>query len=323
MKLPVTLQINTAPVDISYLPKFLENQLADFGESCSEILITIETRQSKKTRWKSAGWDDGLASILQLCESLKKQYPHLKVNPIDYSLEARKEVSRFFLKTQKKLVPFKDFRGGPYYSYYFGLYSASQPYVLHLDSDMIFSGDGNRWLEQALSLIKKDETALFISPIIGPPVKKGQKMPQQHKKRYNPVSTYEYLGNGFRYKDLSTRVFLVEKVKLRRFCLLTYPNVDQILKSVVRKTKPYHTPERSLSKAMQKEGLYRVDFQGDPGLYSIHAQVARWPEFLEMHEFVIRKIKEGFFLEEDRGLQDLNPAYLAALKESFHLEQKN
>lgn len=321
MELPVTLQINTAPVDWVYLPKILNHQLSAFGEICKEIVITIETRQSKKTRWESEKWNHDLDQIFQLCEELKVKYPQLRVNPIEYSEAKRKEVTTYFIKNSKRLIPFKDFRGGPYYSYYYGLFSASQPYILHMDSDMLFCGNGASWLNEALTLRQQDKKALFISPIIGPPVLPGKKMPKQHPRRYNPTSDYEYLGNGYTYKDISTRVFLVEKSRLRNFGIYTRPNFDQQVKSWMKGINPYHTPERSLSKAMQSKKLYRVDFHGSsPGLYSIHNQIARRPDMIEMLDHVIKKVSEGFFLEEDRGLQDFNPPYLDALRESFQKE---
>lgn len=323
MKHPISLQINTAPVDMAYLPKILSHQLADFAGSCEEVIVTIETKQSKKSRWKSDQWNDNLEKLYDLLEQLKEKYPHIRANPIDYSKEKRLEVSRYFLKNPKKLIPFKDFRGGPYYSYFFGLHSCTQRYVLHLDSDIILNGDGKKWIEQAISLIQSDQKALFVSPIIGPPVLEGQEMPMQHPKRYNPIEKYTYAGNGYKYKDVSTRIFLVEKERLKNFCPMTYPHLDQLIKALLKKTSMYHTPERSISSEMQRQGLYRVDFHGKPpGLYSIHAQVARQPDFVGMLDHVIQKVKEGFFLEEDRGLQDFNPNYLRALKESF-LKEKN
>ena len=323
MKHPITLQINTAPVDFPYFPKILRHQLRHFGSSVNEILITIETRQSKKSRWKSDEWDTNLEKIFQLCEELKRDFPYLKANPIDYSDSTRKEISQYFMRKNKQLIPFKDFRGGPYYSYYFGLFSANEKYVLHMDSDMMFHGNGAKWLDQAMELNERDPKALLISPIIGPPVLPDQKMPLQHPKRYNPIFDYEFAGNGYAYKDMSTRVFMVEKERLKNFCPVTYPHFDQIAKSWLRKTPPYHTPERSISEAMQRAGLYRVDFQGkDEGLYSIHPQIAKDPDFPIMLDFIIGKIEEGFFLEEMRGLQDFTPTFYKTLKESFRKEKK-
>lgn len=320
----VTLQINTAPVDYPFLPAILNHQLKFFGKNCREILLTIETRQSKKTRWKSNEWDENLGKIYNLVKQLQVEYPNLKANPIDYSDETRKKVSGYFLKNTSKLIPFKDFRGGPYYSYYYGIYSASSKYVFHMDCDMMYHGNGESWLQKAVEIAEEDPKALLIAPLIGPPVKEGKKMPIVHKKRYNPISDYSTAKNGYIYKDMSTRMFFVEKDRLKNFCPITYPNFDQIVKSWIRKTPPYHTPERSISESMQKAGLYRVDFLGEKeGLWSIHPQISRDPHFAKMIDHIIEKIEEGFFTEEQRGWHDFSNSFYAALKESFSKENTN
>ncbi len=317
VKLPVTLQINTAPVDYPYLTKILPHQLKFFGHHCQEILITIETRQSKKTRWKSDEWNSNLQNIHQLCNELSNEFPHLRANPIDYSDSVRTVISRFFLTKPEQKIPFKDFRGGPYYSYYYGLHSASQPYVFHMDSDMIFHGDGEQWLKHAVDLLETDRNVLFASPLLGPPVKEDQEMPKIHKKRYNPHARYPHSSTAYKYLDLSTRIFFVEKERLRNFCPMTFPYLDQIIKSWLRNTPPYHTPERSITTNMKKNGFYRVDFMGPgKGLYCIHTQVARDPNFIPMLDHVLQKVETGFFTEDMRGFSDFTQTFIQALRES-------
>lgn len=326
MQHPITLQINTAPVDYPFLLGILKHQLKFFGASCAEIILTLETRQSKRTRWKSEDWDANLEKIYELVDELKKEYPQLQLSPIDYSDEARKNVTDYFIKQKKKdrIMPFKDFRGGPYYSYYYGLYSASQKYIFHMDSDMLFHGDGEAWLDQAMKIAQEDEKALLIAPLIGPPVEKNTPMPIVHPKRYNPIAGYDGAKNAYIYKDMSTRMFLVEKERLKNFCPITYPHFDQIMKSWIRKTSPYHTPERSISESMQENGLYRVDFLGDgKGLWSLHPQISRDGHFSKMLDHIIRKIEEGFFTESQRGWHDFSRNFYDALKESFSKENSS
>lgn len=317
--LPVSLQINTAPVDYAFFPKILKHQLKFFGRMCSEIVITIEERQSERSRWKSSDWKKNFDLIIELCDALKKDYPQLVINIIDYSDEKRKEVSQYFLQQKDRMIPFKDFRGGPYYSYYFGLHSASQPYVFHMDSDILFHGNGEKWLKEATEVLTKDKNVLSVAPIIGPPLKSGQNMPLVHKKRYNPIDEYSVYGRGYQYKDLSTRIFMVEKERLKNFCPITYPHFDQIMKSWLRKTTPYHTPERSISEQMQKENLVRVDFEGTEGLFNLHLTqgIKKSPEFIQGLDVILNKIEEGFFTEDMRGKHDFSQQLLNSIKESF------
>lgn len=320
MKFPITLQINTAPVDFPMLPSIMRHQLRFFGNLCEEILVTVETAQSKKTMWKSEEWEDNLNKIRTLCSDLQKEYPHLRINELDYSESTRAKISEFFLGHNKKLLPLKDFRGGPSYSYYYGLYSAKSKYVFHLDSDILFYGNCEGWLSEAVDILQADQSILIAAPLIGPPKYEGP-MPMIHKKRYNPTGMYKQTGHGYLYKDISSRLFMVEKARLEGFCLMTRPNLDQRVKALLRNTPAYHTPERSLTVAMQKAGMHRLDFLGvDPGFWSYHCPGHRVPEFMAIIDHAIAKIEEGFFTESQRGMHNFTTPFFDALKESFSSE---
>ena len=78
MQHPTTLQTNTAPVDYRFLPQILKHQLKIFGNSCEEILLTIETQQSKKTRWRSNQWDENLQNDhIRISAFLKECLVHI------------------------------------------------------------------------------------------------------------------------------------------------------------------------------------------------------------------------------------------------------
>jgi len=317
MNFPISLQINVAPVDMAFLEPILRHQLSYFANLCEEVVLTLETQKAKNSRWSSSDWDSNLVRVEKLYNQLKKLYPNLTLSKIDYSEEVRREVSDFFL-TNGQLLPLKDFRGGPYYSYYFGIFSCKSKYVLHMDSDLIFHGDPKLWLDEALEVLQKDNSAFLCSPLVGPPMLEGQPIPTDNRKKYNPTGTYGEQSHSFTYKDISTRIFLIEKEQLNGFAIMTRPHLDQWIKAIWRKIPAYHTPENSLSEALQKNGMYRVDFLGrGSGLWSYHPPRKKSEEFLEMLPHIIREIEKGFFTESQRGHHRFTIPFLEALEESF------
>jgi len=317
MKFPVSLQINVAPVDMAFLAPIMAHQLSIFGNLCEEIVVTVETKKSENSRWSSSDWDTNLTSLLLLLEEMQVSYPHLLISKIDYSSATHKKASDFFMESSE-LLPWKDFRGGPYYSYYYGVFSCSQKYVLHMDSDMLYCGSAEAWLREALAMMEEDKEVLLCSPLVGPPVRKGEEVPIAHKKRYNPIGNYQSRDFYYKYKDISTRIYLIEKERLHGFAITTRPNLDQWIKAIWRGLPCYHTPERSLSVAMQKRNLFRLDFLGeDGGFWSYHPPAKKSENFLNMLPHVISEIERGFFTEAQRGRQQFTTSLLEALEESF------
>lgn len=88
------------------------------------------------------------------------------------SLEAVAAVSTMFFGGRS--IPAKDFRGGPFYSYFFGLYSAKHNYVFHLNSDLMFGGGSSTWLAEAIKLLMERPDILVCTPLPGSPTADGQ-----------------------------------------------------------------------------------------------------------------------------------------------------
>ena len=143
----VSLQINWAPPDFPLVKYMTPHQIRAFGSQVDEIVLSIETRPGKGRF--AALWDRHLADLFEFANGLQANNKSIKFIEIDYSRHAREQVADLFFGGE--IPPFKDFRGGPLYSYFYGLFSCRSDYVIHLDSDIFIGGADKGWIRQSLS----------------------------------------------------------------------------------------------------------------------------------------------------------------------------
>ena len=121
----VTLQISLAPSDYAHVIHLLPHQLKVFGSQVDEILLTYDTHKSKGRF--ALNWEENNAKMWEFLENYSRQNSKVSLIKIDYSSQKRKEIAKkFFNRTS---IPAKDWRGGPFYTYFFGLNEARHDYV--------------------------------------------------------------------------------------------------------------------------------------------------------------------------------------------------
>lgn len=165
---PITLQINLAPVDYPMVKHTLPSQIEVFGKSCQEVLLTFDVRRVEGSRLSASDWDTNLSLIEDFVEKeVKPAFPEvaIKLDKMVYDEKLRIEIGEYFMG-KAKAIPLKDFRGGPYYSYYFGLYHASNNLILHLDADMMLVGSAEQWFNEAIEALEQDDTLFACAPLL-------------------------------------------------------------------------------------------------------------------------------------------------------------
>lgn len=294
-RVPVTLQISLAPSDHRLAEVLLPHQIKAWRSQVDEVLITIDTHRSRGRFGE--GWEVGRKRIFELAALV----PGARVVEIDYSAEARTGVAKIFFGGAP--VPLKDLRGGPYYTYFFALYSAKHDWVLHTDADMFFGGPSSTWISEAIDLQLRTPDILFSAPLPGPPKTDGTL--RQLSASPSPIN-----GNaGFAFHEMSTRVFFVNKARLReklgplrpraptargRFLALVEGNPAQML------------PEDVISATMRERGMRRVDFLGTPpGRWSLHPPY-RCADFYAKLPQLVARVESGDIPDAQFGDHDLN-----------------
>src|SRR6266568_7027687 len=159
----VTLQINLAPTDLPHARHILPHQLRQWAGQVDEVVLTLDLHRSGG-RFSEA-WEERLPGMRDLVERCFGLYATARLCEVDYSASVAADIGvRFF---GGRSVPAKDWNGGPFYSYFFGLHAASNNYVFHMDSDMMFGGGSQTWAGEAVRLLRERADVLICSPLPG------------------------------------------------------------------------------------------------------------------------------------------------------------
>jgi len=291
----VSLQITLAPSDFAHARYLLPHQIRTWRDQVDEILLTIDFHRSKGRF--SERWSDGAKKIRPLAESISDA----RVLDVDYSAATQAAVANEFFGGT--LPPAKDFRGGPYYSYFFGLHAVQNDYVLHVDSDMFFGGGSKTWIAEAFNRLGRDPRILIAAPLSGPPALDGslrflKAMPDRRE-----VHTH-------RFDVMSTRLFLISKAVFQSQVSALKPRPPPAWKSRViarlEGNPVADLPEHVITDQMRQRGLYRLEFLGSqPGMWSLHPPY-RGLDFYRKLPDLVRRIEAGDIPEAQRGDHDIN-----------------
>ncbi|MBD1394719.1 hypothetical protein [Mucilaginibacter glaciei] len=294
MKHKVSLQINLAPGDYQHMQYLLPHQLNQLQQQVDEIILTVDTKQGKGRF--AEGWNtykDFLDRFLK--EKIEPFYP-VKVITVDYSSSVEQKIARYFFgKTQ---MPFKDFRGGPFYAYFFGLYTATNKLVFHLDSDMLLGGGSQNWINEAVSYFNIDPTCFVMAPLPGPPDHNDTLKGQHIMNKIAPF-TWQLAG-------MSTRIFLIDKSKFNNNKLLiTKPSLRNQVKAIIDGQSNADLPEHLISTFIKKHNLKRIDFLGSgEGMWSLHPP-HRTKSFYGQLPAIINHVETNNLPENQRGFYDI------------------
>jgi hypothetical protein len=302
------VQINMYPMDVRHVEYLLPHHVRVFGSLVDRIVVTIDTHRSRSGRYRGNDFDQSLTKLRSHIEAVRAAYPKLEVFEVDYSPEVRRSVAQYFFNTDH--MPVKAWDGGPFYSYFFGLFSARARYIMHFDCDMLFGGGGaESWMREALQILESKPDVLFVGPLPGPPRSDGRIFGHPETNGYSAVQ--EPLSSpAYRFNHVSSRVFLIdmERLKSRVGALpLLRPDFLQRMKSRLLANPPEaREAEVILSRTLQQQGLYRIDFLGTgPGLWSLHPPY-RSETFYKRLPEIVHNVETGTMPSAQRGHFELD-----------------
>jgi hypothetical protein len=291
---PTTLQISLAPSDYRHAREILPHQARAWRSQAAEILLTVDFHRSAGRF--SERWEEGKDRILPLAQSI----PGARVIVVDYASAARERVSAEFFGGGP--VPEKDFRGGPYYGYFFGLSEAANDAVFHVDSDLLFGGGSGTWLHEANLEMANRPEILFSAPLPGPPAADGM----LHSQETTPEAGSPF---AFTFSSMSTRLFLMSRRRFREAVgalRARRPSLRNSIKALVEGNPPEDLPEHLFTEKMGAHGLIRREFLGTaPGMWSLHPPY-RCGDFYDKLPDLIRRVESGDMPEAQRGDHDIN-----------------
>ena len=171
-----------------------------------------------------------------------------------------------------------------------------------MDSDMLFGGGSQTWVQEAMDLFDAREDVLFASPLPGPP-RSDNALCDQPLARPLSDRPHAYAFNG-----VSTRVFLLDRGRLAKRVgpLQLRPPLllRSRLKARLRGNPSVAMPEQLLSTALNDRGLVRIDFLGEsPGMWSLHPPF-RSRGFYDALPALVAAVESGQIPDEQRGHYD-------------------
>ncbi|HTB79803.1 MAG TPA: hypothetical protein VK717_02830 [Opitutaceae bacterium] len=292
---PVTLQISLAPSDYRHARILLPHQVRAWRGQVAEILLTVDFHRSSGRF--SAGWKEGQDNIMSFAQSIDGA----RVLTVDYGAPTMARVATEFFGGRR--IPAKDFRGGPYYSYFFSMAEARHPYVLHTDSDMFFGGGSPTWVAEALAHMAAHPKVLFTAPLPGPPAADGR----LHSQTADPEPDS---AHAFHFSTMSTRLFLMDRRHFKNVIGSLQPRrppaLRNSIKALVEGNPAEDLPEHLFTDAMRADGLVRREFLGTaPGMWSLHPPY-RCADFYHRLPELVKQVEAGEIPEAQRGNHDMN-----------------
>lgn len=301
----ITLQINTAPTDIRFLEKIVPHQIRVLSSQVSAIHITADIRPSIKGRFSFN--ENQISEFKEILSDLTDRVDKVKVDYVDYSDKMIRDVASKMWNMGN--LPIKDYRGGPFYSYIYGLYKVETDYIFHLDSDIFLGGGYQNWCLDAIDLLKDDPTIAIIKPLSGPP-KKDRSTPCQFGQKLHP---YRDLPAAFYSDNFTTRIFFAEKARLvgiLKELTLQKPSIPRSMMGKLQGNPLVKAPEQLLSNYLSSSDFIRLDYLGTaPGLWALHPPF-RSEEFYEKLDTIIEAVQNGNIPDAQRGYHDINHAFV-------------
>lgn len=296
----ISLQINLSGGDLAMCRQVLRRQISWWYDLLDEVVLTVETARSFGKF--AVDFERNQEALLSLITALEASFPKVRHHFVDYSPARRTMVAARFFGSGS--YPLRDYRGAPIHSYLDGMAECRNPYIVHLDSDMLLGGDRGAWLAEAVALLDSDDSFLLVNPLAGPPSPDGD-IRQRYVRRLDRYS--------FLFDKLSTRVFLMDVRKMQPLRATHVPYTPKMLRWFLRsKSLSWgYTALEDLFMAMMKRcGLYRVDMLGPAGstCYSLHPLV-KPAHFIAAVPSLLERMDKDDIPEGQRGHYDIQDVF--------------
>ncbi len=213
----VTLQINLSPGDIAYAQLTVPSLIKKHPEVKS-VLLVVDICKPAKTklvnpfvRFPEPAFSNRLKQIIDIATAIQKQTPncHLYIlkpeDPLLHEL-GNKYLGGWYYHTH-------DYGGCANMAYWAGFELPDTRYVLHYDGDMLlYQKPGYSWLQEALFLLEKNQTAVAATPRYNTPFEGSETRPS-----FRHGVPYIERSNCWLDTFFSTRCLLIDKERLRSY----------------------------------------------------------------------------------------------------------
>ncbi|GGE44421.1 hypothetical protein EV200_101227 [Pedobacter psychrotolerans] len=300
----VTLQINISPGDINYAGLTIPALVANHSDIKKRLLI-VDCCRPQKTKlvdpdlkFPIHNFEKNVEKIIEISKKLLKDNIVTEVHYLYHDSPLFKVVSKKYLNN---LYDCTHAAGGTAnMSYWVGIELCNSKYVLHYDGDIIlYQKSDYSWVEEALSLMLKEENVIIAVPRLAPPPNEIDYPSYQEGREITSFEKF-WINDWF-----STRHFLLDKEKLNSFLPLVIGKVkvELLLRKYLRRAFPID-PEMLLFKSLGRRGCKRLILK-NKNAWITHP--ADKPEnFLRNVKKIISEVKQGNFPLEQMGYENIN-----------------
>jgi hypothetical protein len=212
----VSLTLNVCQTDSPYIEKSLRHIVRSLNYPFVERLVALDTSASSGA-FQQRGRKKEL-DLPQLLSDLKTEKLLDRFDVVPWTAEDQLRISQKFYG-EENLDP-KCNRGTAVYQYLFALDQCRGEYVLHVDSDMLFSiSEEESWIDEGIELLQKRPEVAFVT-LSHPPRAEGFLEFVAGKPLTRKQERWSF-GQG-----VSTRLFLVDRKKMETSLLPLVKKTD-------------------------------------------------------------------------------------------------
>ena len=240
----------------------------------------------------------GSSEFERLCANLERTGIFTSRTYLSHISSDHRIIKKHFVRPPRHL---RDYRGVPLFGWIAGLESSPCRFHVHFDSDIfIYQESGFDWIDEGISVLRRQEDTLCVAPHPGPPpARNGQLLDQSSGYTTDP------LGN-FVFNTFSSRRFLVERERFERILPLPVTSASRriAMKSLLTRKSALQNWEALVCTRMRETGMCRVHLK-NPAAWALHAP-DHGDRFLEILPFLMSSVESGWYPPDQAGRYDLD-----------------
>ena len=262
----------------------------------SHVSVVLDTKKTTGVLSKTINQSE-LQILRKLLEDFERKYSLKLILP-----EYQKQQIRSLNKLQFNFLHKEThcFRGYPIYGSFKQFLDTEEPYILHLDCDMLFYEESNfSWIQEAVNMMEENKDILCVLPRGGPPTR-DESLEQ---------GTTDYIVDDNRglylFKNFTSRHYLIHRERFLSLLPLKplWLSWREPIKSRLFGNGKMLCWEAMVEHALTKSSMWRADLMTDRA-WSLHPG-DRSVEFYQLLPQVIDSVNRNEFPESQRGHFDL------------------
>ena len=300
-----TFQVNISPGDILYAG-IMVRELAQKHLSIPDRLLIVDCCKPKKTKMIDPDLrfpEPEFSLKVKLISELANQLLKEKLFTSVYFLKPGDEIFKIISKKYLNNIIKSTHGAGAtaQMAYWAGIELASTRYVIHYDGDMIlYQETGYKWWEEALKRMHLEDNVVMAVPRYSPPTTLTKNLPVYFVGTEIFAKDDYWVHNWF-----STRIFLIDKIKLQQFLPLVTGKIffELLLRKILFRAFPLD-PEIILFKKLGKAKSQRRLILQSEKAWTLHP-FSKPADYIKILSKILYNVNNNKFPTDQLGNEDI------------------